>query len=100
MQHLLLRSVIWLLAIAALSAAVTAVAGWHFWWIVGLAALAVLANGILATLEDDLPGGFGNPDGKSTPKYVAIVSWVVRGVGLLAGALVVGMLALHFAGAR
>lgn len=95
-----MRPVLWLLAVAVLSAAVAVVAGWHFWWVFGVAALAILANGFLATLEDDLPGGFDNPDGRSTPKYVAVVRWVVRGVGVLAGLLVAGILALHFFGAR
>jgi hypothetical protein len=31
---------------------------------------AVFANGLLATVEDDLPGGFNNPDGSATPPYV------------------------------
>lgn len=96
----LLYPVIWLLAVAALSAAVAAVAGWNFWWVLGVTAVAILANGLLATLEDDLPGGFANPDGKSTPKYVAVARWVVRGLCVLAGALVIGMLALHFLGTR
>lgn len=96
----LLHPVIWLLAVAALSAAVAAVAGWHFWWVIGVTAVAILANGLLATLEDDLPGGFANADGKSNPKYVAVARWVVRGIGVLAGALVIGMLALHFLGTR
>ena len=37
---------------------------------------AILVNGMVATLEDDLPGGFNNPDGSHTPRYVHIVSWV------------------------
>ena len=35
--------------------------------------VAVLVNGLLATVEDDLPGGFNNPDGSATPPYVAVV---------------------------
>ena len=96
----LLHAVIWLLAVAALSAAIAAVVGWHFWWLLAVPAVAILANGLLATLEDDLPDGFANADGKSTPKYVAVARWVVRGIGVLAGTLVIGMLALHFLGTR
>ena len=36
-----------------------------------LTAAAVLVNGLLATLEDDLPGGFNNPDGTATPVYAS-----------------------------
>ena len=39
---------------------------------------AIFVNGLLATLEDDLPGGFNNPDGTATPPYVARVARVVR----------------------
>jgi hypothetical protein len=37
--------------------------------------LAMLANGLLATVEDDLPGGFNNPDGASIPRYIGVVRW-------------------------
>jgi hypothetical protein len=40
---------------------------------------ALFANGLLATLEDDLPGGFNNPDGSATPRYVRVVAGVTRG---------------------
>ena len=39
---------------------------------------AILVNGLFATLEDDLPGGFNNPDGAATPPYVARLARVVR----------------------
>jgi len=35
---------------------------------------AIFLNGLVATYEDDIPGGFNNPDGKSTPQYVASVN--------------------------
>ena len=89
-----------LLVVAAVSAGIAMAEDWPFWWIFGIAATAILANGLFATLEDDLPGGFNNPDGRSTPKYAFVVGWVVRGVGLLAGAFVISMLGLHFWGAR
>jgi len=41
---------------------------------------ALFANGLLATLEDDLPGGFNNPDGSATPRYVRVIAGVSRGV--------------------
>jgi hypothetical protein len=39
---------------------------------------ALLANGLLATLEDDLPGGFNNADGSATPRYARIVARVTH----------------------
>lgn len=42
---------------------------------------SVLVNGFVATLEDDLPGGFDNPDGTETPRYaqriVRITRWIL-----------------------
>jgi|SRR5579872_327078 len=38
---------------------------------------AIFLNGLVATYEDDIPGGFNNPDGKSTPQYVASVNRVL-----------------------
>lgn len=34
----------------------------------------MLVNGLLATLEDDLPGGFNNPDGTATPVYASRIA--------------------------
>ena len=34
-----------------------------------MVAAAIVINGLVATLEDDLPGGFNNLDGKHTPRY-------------------------------
>jgi hypothetical protein len=39
---------------------------------------AVLANGFLATLEDDLPGGFNNPDGSATRRYASVAVRITR----------------------
>jgi hypothetical protein len=44
-------------------------------WTLLIAAGAILLNGLVATLEDDLPGGFNNPDGSGTPQYVHRVRW-------------------------
>jgi hypothetical protein len=40
---------------------------------------AVFVNGLLLTLEDDMPGGFNNPDGSSTPRYVRVLTRITRG---------------------
>jgi hypothetical protein len=65
-----------------------------------MVASAILANGLFATLEDDLPGGLNNPDGKATPRYAVVVGWVARGAGLLLGSLLLAMLCLHVYGSR
>jgi hypothetical protein len=66
----------------------------NFWLCLGIVVGAVLINGWVATLEDDLPGGFNNPDGKHTPRYAVITGWVVR--GLLAVLVLLCILALGF----
>jgi hypothetical protein len=61
-------------------------------WALLIAAGAVLVNGLIATLEDDLPGGFNNPDGTVTPQYVLRGSRIARWTGsLLAFAVAVGV---------
>ena len=52
----------------------------NLWACLGMAGGAVVINGLVATLEDDQPGGFNNPDGKHTPRYAVIVGWVGRGL--------------------
>ena len=52
----------------------------NLWACLGVAVGAILINGWVATLGDDLPGGFNNPDGKHTPRYAVITGWVVRGL--------------------
>jgi len=32
-----------------------------FWTAVGVIAFAILVNGLVATVEDELPGGYNNP---------------------------------------
>ena len=44
---------------------------------------AILVNGVVATVEDDLPGGFNNPDGTDTPRYISYFSWMGRGLMLV-----------------
>lgn len=41
--------------------------------VVGAVVAAIFANGLLAAFEDDLPGGWSNPDGTKTPRYVVVV---------------------------
>jgi hypothetical protein len=48
-----------------------------------------------SNLEDDLPGGFNDPDGKRTPRY-AIITWVVRAVGVALLLLLLLILGLSF----
>ena len=73
-------------AISAIGAAVlVAVAKMEFWIAFGISALAVLANGAIANIEDDAPGGFNNPDGSATPAYVSRVFVMLK---IFAGILV------------
>ncbi len=46
---------------------------------------SILANGFIATIEDDLPGGFNNPNGDATPKYASLAQriWKIVGYGFL-----------------
>ena len=41
-------------------------------------AAALFANGLVAVLEDDLPGGFNNPDGTATPAYASRIATGAR----------------------
>jgi hypothetical protein len=66
----LLPAAVMLTVIAGLAAVISAWADVPFLVVFIIAVLATLANGLLATLEDDLPGGFNNPDGTDTPPYV------------------------------
>jgi hypothetical protein len=57
---------------------------------------AILLNGLVATVEDDLPGGFNNPEGTNTPRYInklnALSGIVV--IALALGIATVGFFAL------
>jgi len=66
--------------IATLSALVSRWSGLSFWATVVILAAAWLVNGVVAVVEDDVPGGFNNPDGTSTPSYVVVLKWVGRGI--------------------
>lgn len=62
-------------------------AGLNFWIMLAIVAGAVLINGFVATLEDDLPGGFNNPDGTQTPRYARATGTIVRGISVVLGLL-------------
>ncbi len=89
---------IWLSAVALLAAGLAAISKMGFWWSFLIVAGAIVINGWVATLEDDLPGGFNNPDGSTTPRYAIAVSWGLRVLGAVLALLCIGMLALHFFG--
>jgi hypothetical protein len=61
----------------AFSAAVAGTLAWRrrlpFWPVLATVLIALFVNGLLTTLEDDLPGGFNNPDG-SSPAYARALS--------------------------
>ncbi len=64
--------------------------GMWFVWALLIAVFAVLFNGAVATIEDDLPGGFNNPDGSDTPAYVHRLGRIVRWIA----SMVLGLVAL------
>ena len=81
--------------------AVTLVFATVGWWFVGVpfwvalvtSAGALWVNSLTLTLEDDLPGGFNNPDGRSTPPYLGKLNLGLR----IVFGLVVAMAALVLA---
>ena len=89
----LLPAAVMLSVNAVFAAVISAFTDASFWVVFILAALATLANGLLATVEDDLPGGFNNPDGTNTPRYVERL----RGIVWRTVALFVLLLAAAFA---
>lgn len=48
---------------------------------------AMSLNGLIATFEDDMPGGFNNPDGKLISPFIARVNWVISWIPLGAAVL-------------
>jgi hypothetical protein len=91
---------VWLLVVALIAAGFSALSRLPFWWAFLIVAGAILVNGWVATLEDDLPGGFDNPDGTHTPRYVRVVTWVVRTIEVILGIMITGALFLYFFGSR
>jgi hypothetical protein len=49
--------------------------------VVAIAIAAILLNGLVATVEDNMPGGFNNPDGRVSPRSSRMVAWAVRVLG-------------------
>ena len=70
--------VLFLIVSALLAAALSVWTDLPFLVAFPIIVFAILVNGLVATLEDDLPGGFNNPDGTATPPYVARVARIVR----------------------
>lgn len=64
------------------------------WGIGLLVAGAILLNGFVAMVEDDLPGGFSTPTGTQTPSYIHRLRRIARVAGLL---LALGIMALGLA---
>jgi len=54
--------VIWSRIVVVLSIALHKVSTLNFWACLALVVNAMLLNGYIATIEDDWPGGFNNPD--------------------------------------
>jgi hypothetical protein len=74
---------VWPRLVFAALAVIIGVCIWRFGHIGFAPALAIslcalLANGLFAALEDDLPGGFNNPDGAATPRYALAVARLTR----------------------
>ena len=55
-----------------------------------LVLVGLLVNGLVAKVEDDLPGGFNNSDGSATPAYVSKLRGVT--VAVVAVALLLTLL--------
>ena len=51
-----------------------AVSGMSFWVSLGVVIAAILINGIIATIEDEMPGGFNNPAPATSQSRVRIAS--------------------------
>ena len=69
------------------------IGGVPFWGAILISAGAIAVNGLIATVEDDAPGGFNNPDGRSTPAYVGRLGLVGRIAFGLVTALAASVLA-------
>ncbi len=87
-----------LLVVAVLAAGLSAISKLPLWWAFLIVAGAILINGWVATLEDDLPGGLN--DGTDTPRYAVVTGWVIRGLGIVLALLCLTALGLYFFAAR
>ena len=95
-----LWTAVWLGVVALIGAGLSAISGIGFWWAFLIVAAAILINGWVATLEDDLPGGFNNPDGTHTPRYAVITGWVVQGLGVVLVLLFAAVLVVSLTSAK
>ena len=89
-----LRKILVILTLSLAATGISAFYGVTFWWAFAVLAVAILVNGLIATIEDDLPGGFNNPDGSATPRYAVAAGWGLRILGVLLLLLCVVALAL------
>ena len=80
--------------VAVIAAGISRWSNLGYWTSFIVVAAAILMNGFIATVEDDLPGGFNNPDGTDTPKYITYVVWSVRAIIILFVGLCVFVLVL------
>ena len=78
-KKLLIPIIVWSVVIAV-AFGLSRWASLNFWVMLAIVAGGVLINGFVVTLEDDLPGGFNNPDGTQTPGYARITAKIVRGL--------------------
>ena len=79
------------LAIAGIGALVLErLSGLPIWAAVAIVVGAMLINGFVAMIEDDLPGGFNNLDGKATPSYIAKLKWLT--ISVLGTAVALGVI--------
>ena len=84
-------------AIAAL--AIAFAPSWSIWIVLAvITAGGIFINGLLATIEDDLPGGFNNPDGTQTPRYVLTVRTVLWAIASAIAVLVLSSIILDHYG--
>ncbi len=68
--------------------------GFSYWIAFAMAVGAIMINGVIATIEDDLPDGFNNPDGTDTPSYINKITWIIMGILLLIVGIMVVFLIL------
>ena len=78
-KKLLIPIIVWSVVIAV-AFGLSRWASLNFWVMLAIVAGGVLINGFVVTLEDDLPGGFNNPDGTQPPGYTRITAKIVRGL--------------------
>lgn len=75
--------IIWLAFCSAIAFAAQLIFDVSFLMAFTLVTLALIANGVIAEIEDYLPGGFLNEDGSHTPRWLSIASLAARSVALL-----------------